>query len=66
MIQLIVNMTDRGVTVIRADGKIPDFQISVLEQSENPKLGQICATRNMDEVFKAINDCVAEATGGTL
>jgi hypothetical protein len=63
MIQLIVNITPDGISVIRCDGKIPDFKITIADQASNPKLGTIVAGRNLDDAIRAIQDCVQEATG---
>lgn len=63
MKQLIINITNSPylrIEVIRVDGKIPNFSLSVEEQAINTDLGVICNTSNLDEVIKAIKDIIKE------
>jgi len=62
-IRLLVNITDKGVIVVRGDKHIPEVSIPVEEQD---RLGVMCCTSDLAYVKQALTDCLNEATAEEL
>jgi len=61
MIQLLININDESVKVLRCDGLIKEINIPVDQQKLNPKLGMVINTPSLVAAIRAVAEACEEA-----
>ena len=60
-IVFVLSISARGFDLVRYDNLLHPPKITVAQQAENPKLGQIAVGSSFDDLDKAIVDAVKES-----
>ena len=64
--QLIITIQPDSIRIIRCDGVVPEFSITVDQQAANPNLGLQYQGSSLEQFLRKMSEILSEVTGSSL